>query len=67
MRLIVNARKGKAELEIRSAKAKERLGWLTDDRKMECEGKAEQGKLDGSDPASSYYCRDHRGASSKSK
>jgi hypothetical protein len=59
MRLIVNARRGKAELRIKSSRVKEVLGWLTDDRKMECEGKTEQGKQEGDDPTSSHYCRDY--------
>jgi uncharacterized protein YjbJ (UPF0337 family) len=65
MRLKLNAKKGKAELEIKSPKVKETLGWLTDDRKMECEGKNEQGKREGNNPTSSHYCRDHRSGPQK--
>ncbi len=42
MRLRIDRKKRQANIEIDSPRLKEGLGWLTDDRKMEREGREER-------------------------
>lgn len=63
MRLKIDRKNKKVELDIKDPKAKEGLGWFTDDRKMECEGQAEQGKRPPSDKTIPDSCRSRRGNS----